>query len=53
MINIILYISDFVSYLLNINLQMPNTNFSEKSAFEPGLLFLQDRSLFLELAIFP
>ena len=35
-----------MSYLLNINFSVPNTNFSEKSAFEPGLLFLQDRGLF-------
>ena len=30
----------------NINLQIPNTKKNEKSAFELGLLFLQDRGLF-------
>ena len=39
-------------YLLNINLQIPNENFSEKSAFEPGLLFLSERGLFFELDFF-
>ena len=44
---------NFISYLLNINLQIPNKNFFEKSVFEPGLLFLQDRGLFFELVISP
>ena len=38
-------------YLLNIDLQIPNKNFSEKSAFEPGLLFFQE-TFFFELVIF-
>ena len=41
----------FICYLLNINLQIPNKNFSEKSAFEPGLLFFQETPFF-ELVIF-
>ena len=35
-----------MSYLTNINLQTPNNGFSEKSAFESGLLFLRDIVLF-------
>ena len=29
-----------------MNLQIPNKNFSEKSAFEPGLLLLRERDIF-------
>ena len=39
-------------YLFNINLKIPNNNFSEKSAFESGLLFLRDRALFSNLSFF-
>ena len=39
-----------MSYLLNIKLRIPNTNFSEKSAFGSGLLFLRDISLFSNLS---
>ena len=42
----------FLSYLLNINLQIPNKHFCEKSAFEPGLLFLRERGLFPNLFVF-
>ena len=35
-----------MSCLLNINLQIPNKHFLEKSAFEHGLSFLQDTGLF-------
>ena len=31
-----------ISYLLNINLRIPSSDFSEKSAFESGLLFYRD-----------
>ena len=49
MFMIISYICHFISYLLNINLRIPNTNFSKGSALEPGLRFLQDSNLFVEL----
>ena len=42
-----------MSYLLNINLQIPNTNFSEKSAFEPGLLFLREKGISFKFDSFP
>ena len=35
-----------MSYILNINFQIPDKNFLGKSAFEPGLLFLQETPLF-------
>ena len=41
----------FLSYLLNINIQMPIDNFSEKSAFKPRLLCLRE-TLFFKLATF-
>ena len=41
-----------MSYLLNINLQMPNGDFSGKTAFESALLFVRD-IVFSELVIFP
>ena len=41
-IDIILYIYHFILYLFTINLQIPNENFSGKSALEPGLLFLTE-----------
>ena len=37
---------------ININFQIPNKNLSKKSAFEPGLLFLRERCIFLELVMF-
>ena len=45
--NIISYINHFISYLLNLNLQVSNKNFSEKSAFETGLLFF--KKLFFDI----
>ena len=42
--NNIFKICHFISYLLNSNLQRPNKTFSEKSAFEPGLLSLSERT---------
>ena len=42
-----------ILYLLNINLQIPNKNFSEKSAFESGLLFLTGTLIFFKLDFFP
>ena len=41
-LNIQCYITDisFIRYLLDINLQVPDENFSEQPALEPGLLFL-------------
>ena len=42
------------SYLLNINLHTPSFDFSQKSAFESGLLAIFKRySPFSELVIFP
>ena len=41
-----------ISYLLNINLQIPNKNFCEKSAFEPRLLFYKREAFLFELVIF-
>ena len=35
----------FTSYLFNINLKLPNKHFSEKTAFEPGLLFFRERDI--------
>ena len=42
--------SNIICYALNINLQIPNESFAEKSAFESGLLFLVERALFLNLS---
>ena len=41
-----------LSYLLNINLQIPNFNFSEKTAFESGLLFLREKMFFFRTCHF-
>ena len=51
-INIIYWIYQCICHALNINLQIPNICSSEKSAFEPGVLFLRERGLFFELVIF-
>ena len=42
----IVWTCNIISYLLNINLQIPNSDFLEKSAFESGHLFLKDIRLF-------
>ena len=44
---------NIMSYLLNITAYIPNDDFSEKSAFESGLLFSRERALCFELVIFP
>ena len=37
--------------ILTFNIQ--NNNFSEKSAFEPGLLFLRKRDIVFKIDVFP
>ena len=41
-----------MSYLLDINLQIPGSNFSENSAFESGLLFLRNIAILSNLPFF-
>ena len=54
MFSLICWISHFKSYLININPKIQNKHFSEKTAFEAGVRFLQDRGVvFVELVIFP
>ena len=50
-INMSFYII-LVQILLNININMPNEHFSEKSILEAGLLFFERRRPFFELEFF-
>ena len=57
-LNIRYYIINSSFYIVSTQYYSLNTKYTksfffEKSAFEPGLLFLRERGLFFELVIFP